>query len=214
MTCLSTFPIVRLRSTVFTCSSPIPFEEFVRFCPRVGTRTSSSTRAPRIHISADAREALLQAFPWLTEDDLPGNARRDISGGGRGGGKKRARSVSPSGRGDAEGLEHPSDKDVGAPINVAEELALFKDAHDEYSHDNELCFYSKLLGGKWTSENKGVISDGWAGYSRSGAPREWCTLYSWPRQHANYYSVYGLEGAKLLAKEYVRRSHHLFSCCG
>ena len=36
-------------------------------------------------------------------------------------------------------------------------------------------------------------------------------MFKWPRQHANYYSKYGVDGARALAQEYVRRSHYFFA---
>jgi hypothetical protein len=193
-------------------------------------------------VPADVRDQLLQEYPWLTEEDLPGHVARRFGAGGRGSGGGRAGGGGHGGRrggghravpvpGDTEGgddavvvgeVDLSEVFGVGAapgPVlaaggadavvvgEVAEELAAFRADHAPHLAE-DLFFFTRILGGRWTVANRGVLADGIGGYCRGGCAREWCNMYSWPKQHASYYARYGIPGATHLASEYVRRSHY------
>jgi hypothetical protein len=200
-------------ASVFTDCEPELFEDFTRLHPQDTRQTRARPAAPRLCLPADVREQLLQEYPWLTDEDLPGHVARRFGAGGRGTGGGGAGGGGHGGRpvGGHEAVPLPGDA-AGGPedlvlVDVAEQLAAFR-ADNAVDFAEDVFFFTRILGGRWTVEHRGVLADGIGGYARGGIPREWCDIYSWPKQHANYYGRYGLAGATLLASEYMRRSHY------
>lgn len=60
----------------FTDSDCIPFEYFVRLFPMAKAKGGNSANKPQAHVSSDLRAAMLQEYPWLTEEDIPVRVRR------------------------------------------------------------------------------------------------------------------------------------------
>ena len=106
-------------------------------------------------------------------------------------------------------FQEPPAEPLGVPEKVVEELAAFRFEYDP-TLEQEIFFHTRILGGRWTKANRGVVADGISGYARGNAPKEWCSIFSWPRQHAIMYNRYGIHGATMLSAEYVRKSHYYF----
>lgn len=90
-----------------------------------------------------------------------------------------------------------------------EELA---DVREELAWEGEdpIFFYTRVLGGRWTKENKGEAADGCSGFARSGAPAAWCKKYGFPRQATFMFRKFGRQAASELAREYCRRGEHFY----
>ena len=86
--------------------------------------------------------------------------------------------------------------------NIYDEL---NDDHEEYEH-----FYTKPLGGRWTSVNKGVAADRYLGTARSGFPKQWCAFFKFPSQKSFAFNRYGRPESAYLAREYCRRGEYFF----
>jgi len=198
-------------NSVFTDCEPLLFEDFTRFHPQVNRQPRAGPRAaPKLHLPADVREQLLQEYPWLTEEDLPGHVARRFAGG-HGGARPRHGGHDTGDKPDEGRVadDKAGGEDAVHVEDVVEELAAFRADHNP-SLAEDLFFFTRIIGGQWTAAHRGVVADAVAGFARGGAPKEWCNKFKWPKQHANCYSLYGIEGANHLASEYVRRSHYYF----
>ena len=82
----------------------------------------------------------------------------------------------------------------------------------EWSWENQddMSFYTRVLGGRWTRENRGVTTDAVSGFGRSWT-LEWCRAYDWPSSMRFGFNRYGQLAAKMLAREWCTRAEYLFN---
>lgn len=200
-----------------TNTAAVPLERFIAAFPKVAPpRQKQAGGHRRRTMPADERAALLAAYPWLADDDLPADLVR----------RKASSRKAPSHR-QAKATEHNPDEDIPSaapPVEdalpeIAEEPehvpevfddAILAEIRDQlaWEDSDESYFFFHILGGAWTLKNKGVHADGAGGYARQGAPTGWCKRYGWPRQASFMFNKYSRDSAVQLAKEYCRRSHH------
>jgi len=175
----------------------------------------------------DWKEKALRGNPWLDEEDLellkPKPAKRPRGDGGHSGRPRRARKphefiddpdLSPSEVGSAassspdELLEHEDEEPIEEPVpkpvkKLADELDVpyLRDMFDyDLAEEDRMFFFTRQLA--W--------GDAAAGYSRPGVASQWAKFFRFPRQFANYFSIYGVYGANELAREYCRRALYYF----
>ncbi len=179
--------------------------------PDKGTRDRSTKP-----VLATEKEALMKECPWLRDSDF--------------GLPKRRRRVSPDETLDREPIEaedesedavelgdqsdEVDDPDDPAPedhdVDVETELAAIR-ARWEVDVAEEHWFYHRVLGGRWTSANRGVVADGVSGYPRGGLAQQWCNKFIWPRQFGCTYAAHGQEDSHQIVREWVRRCTFFFS---
>ena len=192
---------------MFTDIAPQPFGEPIAFHPRECAQTRNSGPRSSLHIPKDVWSLLLQEHPWLEEDDLPGVIGRRVGGGG----SKPAKLAADDGVVHVERATAGPGVDDEGPVpedgldlpDVTDQLAAFR-ADNAAEHAVADHFFTRILGGAWTSRYRGVIADGIAAFPRAGEPKRWCTWCGWPRQFPNMYARYGVEAATKLAQEFVR----------
>lgn len=174
-------------------------------------------RARTAVVRDDAKAELLKQFPWLNMADFQAGKQPSSSGTAPRGRAGHARPAvpAPSDEGESaaessaadDGSEAGSDDEVDA-IEVGAELARLREEWD-FEEGREMSWYTRVLGGRWTVQNKGVIADGVLGTCRASA-KEWSLAYGWPRSRTYYFSRYTREGAHKLAEEFCRRSEHFY----
>ena len=71
-------------------------------------------------------------------------------------------------------------------------------------------FYVHIRGGDWTAHFKEEESDYASAFARAVA-KQWCIRFKWPRQKGFAFTVYGTEGANMLAREWAFRGEHYYS---
>jgi hypothetical protein len=121
-----------------------------------------------VSLPADVKARLLQEHPWLTEADFA--QKREGHGGGGGGG----------GHAGPPAIEEPAEDLVPLAeeriIVIAEELEAIR--HEwRFEDQDDMFFYTKILGGLWTAAHVGVVADGVGGYARAGLASDWCRLF-------------------------------------
>ena len=89
--------------------------------------------------------------------------------------------------------------------HIDEELAALRKDWN-LKEEDEMAFYTRILGGSAVKKDHGVIAIGVTGFARGGLPKDWCAQFSWPPTLTFHYSRYGMMAAHTLAREYCRRS--------
>lgn len=84
----------------------------------------------------------------------------------------------------------------------------------EADADSEQWFYHRVLGGRRTAAHLGVAADRIAGFARAGMAKQWCGLFSWPRQFSCAFAAYGHGDSHRIVTEWIRRSTYFSSCGG
>lgn len=205
--------------TVVSCHLPEPFEDYI--APSMKPAKQKRQTEPRQRNSAkppNFEEKLRAEYPWLTDADFAGLHRTRRSSGKVP--EKKGRNDSE----DQEDEEHggpSSDSESGAASErdpfgseddeVPGELALIREAWAEKSEE-DMAFYCRVLGGKWTMRNKGVVADAVSAFARGGMCKSiFCHNYGWPAQFTCTYAKFGMESAHALCREFCRRGDYFFS---
>jgi len=203
--------------------APMAFERFLSM--HAGPKPHNA-RAPgqRLRaVPAAAREGLLEEFPWLSEDDLPGGchpARKRARADER----PRPAADAAGSESDEPGLLEEAQGEDAAPEEPAEEAPVADDAEgavdelnavrDEcaWHEEDPLYFYTRVLAGRWTwsTREKGHAADGCCGFARGGGPQAWCIAYEFPRQASFMFEKYGRDAACQLAREFCRRGEYYY----
>ena len=80
----------------------------------------------------------------------------------------------------------------------------------EDGDDQEVHFTVRVLGGKWTHENRGRVYDAFQGFARTVAARNFCSRFELPLTKRYAVSLWGDGGAQLMARTYVEKMKTLF----
>ena len=181
----------------------VPFEDFIRFHPRLRRPVRDPIR--RTRRLADASVAkLLEAHPWLSPEDLQELKPQRV---GRKKGRKRDH-VDSSGSDASEiysgeiDANHDAGDDPGGgdadDVDPAYEMDLARADIADLVFQDDLYFYIIV---------RGQVRDGLQvrGQARDGVSQLWCEQYSFQKSVTFNFSLYGKEGATMLAKEYCRR---------
>ena len=144
------------------------FENFIAHHRPVGRQTPAAPRKHTYQIPKEERERLLAEYPWLEEDDFPQPKRRR-KGPRRGRRARSPRIERESSSSDSSEGELPVHMPDELPVVLAsakerlvEERKKFKHTFDDIE-DEKMWFNVRLLGGEWTEEFKGILSDGLEG---------------------------------------------------
>ena len=150
--------------------------------------------------------ALVESFPWLSQDDILEylESRPSAVPGPRHG----SRLAAPLAVVAAEPLDKGPEKEVTAVVEAVaaamlDDLKEKRDLH-ETADDKAQYFYLKLPGGLWTATHKGVPTDCAACLNRR-MTEDFCIRYGFPRKKSFMFSVYGEYSAVQLATEWTRR---------
>lgn len=203
---------------VVSCHQAQTFDEFVWAVLKVAVKKERAARKAKTPAATqDFLQQLKELHPWLTDADF--QALR--SNRGAGGGRARAtttRDGAPQATADdAESSDnddsHHSEQEL-PDIHDEEapgELALIRADWTEKGED-DMAFYCRILGGKWTLRHKGIVADSVAAFARSGMCKGlFCHNYSWPSQFTCTYAKYGMEASHTLCREFCRRGDYYFS---
>jgi hypothetical protein len=188
-----------LQDIVFTGSwitcpiAPTPFERFVSGRWKPSTITSNAHSAPQLKQSVI--DKLLEEYPWLKASDFATavDAAYRKSTGGDGGGH---------GSGAGKSLLELEDISEKVLLEALDELDAKR---EEFEDDTEeqLHFYVRVLGSRWTKAFKGVSADCVCASARAHC-RFWCDLYGMQQSESYAFSEYGEHDSMMLANERLR----------
>ena len=103
---------------------------------------------------------------------------------------------------DADSGDHDDTK-----ADVDAELDAVRDEPVAGVHDDQEHYMLCILGGRWTHEHAGEAADAAKAMARGGMPSCWAVAHHFPKSKRFHFSRYGLEGARMLAREVVRRGN-------
>ena len=179
------------------------FESFVRFHPRGRYRSQDNvdSRVPRKgKLSIEMVAMLMLEFPWLTMAEIEAMLTTTPA---KFSGAPSGSSGGPTNSIDSDDDSLPEDvvarvearlDDVRADIAVPpEEVAYFK---------------TKVLGGVWAQQKKGVPVSDIACQAASESTKLWCSATGFPRQRSFAVSKYGQEASRVLAEEVCRMGNY------
>jgi hypothetical protein len=169
------------------------------------------------------RDELLLRHPWLSAADFAGPSGR---------GRKRAKpsgasgdaaaagdtsddgeepvgpAIGPAGALDVVGLEEMDDNDGDDPAlevhddhDARRELAEVR-AEWSWEEQDEMNFYTRVLGGAWTKRELGVAADCVSGFARAWV-QDWCTAFGWPSSARFGFARFGRADAHQRAPKIV-----------
>ena len=183
-----------------TRREPVLFEDWMQQVPRdPPAEPAAADRAARIR--RDERDRLLEEFPWLTDADLGlvAQPRRHGGHGGRGGG-------------------HDPDPVAPAPpvpvplLDDGEIWRRLEEKREELDLGiyDDLYFYVRITGGKWTHEHLGKVYDTATMFARA-CTKPWCDRFRWNKQKGFGFTAHGgEEAATMLAHEWQGRGDHFY----
>ena len=190
----------------------IPLEHILvaALCPTTETVTKEKRKRPTVA----ERDDIFKEHPWLSKDDLPG--------GGKSKPRRRAerrdkRCVSDTASSESSASDQ---EEEGQPVlvddavngeevgNPMEELAIIRD--ELRWEEEDPYFYVRVMGGRWTMKNRGVVANSVGGFARSEV-LPWCDLYNFPKQCSHAFMRFGgREVATKLTHEYCRRGNFFY----
>ena len=225
---------VRARGLFMTSPhAAMPFDRFllIHTMHHVSTPAAPAGEAGVKRLKKDIRQDLLDANPWLSDDDLPGGQMPSK--------RRRADRAAPPAHtadasaedlpdydsdddgdghapaaGDGEDTGAHADDGAAALAEVAgafEELAEIRDALSRYNAVDLLYFYTRVRGGRWTKLHKNKAADECTGLARGGWPKWWCDRFQFPLQKSFSFSTYGEESACALALEFCTRAEFFYN---
>lgn len=230
---------IKFRGTIATCSGDFESFDWVAMklptssvpAPAAGPRAA---KAPRRPLQASEVDELLRKCPFLSSDDLRqpqrrANNRRAAETCGpahegevivAGEGPESEAEEGPASEAENDFFEPGVDDGEIADGAVAE---LAMDDGDDVWHElggergawawekqDEMDFYTRILGGKWLMEHKGKVSDQVCGYARKWT-HAWCSKFKWPRQRGFAFGKFGREAAHMLCREWCCRAQHFWN---
>ena len=223
-----------------SCHAPQQFERLVLMQPQATSTSTDDrgdehrpSKKARKMTESD-RDAYLRQHPWLSACDIGVKSKRK----GPAPSSSSSPSSSPFGSssstvtwatpaGDAAGptLEVVEPPPLPPPPEEQDDalLAVYEEGDDHavdelraerlwwaWDRQDEMDFYCRILGGRWTAANRGVAFDAVLASPRSWA-KGWCEEYSWPVSIRFNYARYTPDGAHQLAREWCRRAQFFFS---
>jgi hypothetical protein len=172
-------------------ADPIPFETFTKHM-RSSAHASERSASTRSKIPKSILDEMRAEFPWLTDEDLGLAASRATDS---------IRSKS--------GAKATDEALVLDDVAMDELLERMREEREVWkTDDDDLYFYVKLRGGKWTIEHAGVGNDCVGSFSRAGIATDFCNNYTFPSMKTFRFSKYGVESARALAREWARLGNY------
>ena len=95
-----------------------------------------------------------------------------------------------------------------ADDDAREGLAAVRAAWTWEAQD-EMNFYTRILGGAWTQSELGVVADCVSGFARAWV-QDWCERYDMASSARFGFARYGRAGAHQLCREWCRRNEYFF----
>ena len=90
--------------------------------------------------------------------------------------------------------------------DVAKDLAEIRGEHDQHCQMD--WFYTKVLGGNWTSANRGCVADSESSLARGGPATHFCQRYKFPKKMTFTFARYGEADSSALAHEVARLGNY------
>ena len=164
--------------------------------PRAGIRSSRKA-------TGDARQRLREEYPWLTDADVgvsldspaPNVESEAIA--------RHAQGRKPERLSDFELSE-------AAFADVQERLQQVREKWQTEAEEADVNFYHWIPGGMWTQTFRATPADSAVFKARSHT-KFWRDRFGWPGSKTFMFSAHSEMGAVLLAKEWARKSDHLYS---
>jgi hypothetical protein len=203
-----------------------PLLHFLGTLPPICESARASTKRKRTSSTHAEKVKLLELYPWLSMADLGrAGVRRK---------KKKLLGASTVGAESSDSEDKPPALDPvtdvvelpAAPIPDVLELAIEPVDDEDHGDDDpdlhalralwteenqdEMNFYTRILGGDWLMETRGLAADRIGGYARTEA-KPWCALYKWPKEKSAAFARHGMDESKCLIREWCRRSEFFFN---
>ena len=198
---------------VTTNSTAREFADFCRGLPP--PPRASAPRSARQRRKTDIDQALAD-HPWLEREDLELPRTRPASGGcgptpgarGASGSADAGGSASEAELGDDDG--DGASEDDSAPEDAIDEADLYRELAEVrvgVGNADETFYRVVVLGGKWTKKKKKLAADAVMGAARHGNAARWAAQFSFPKSKRFHFPLYGIDNAKMLAREFARRGN-------
>jgi len=173
-------------------------EDWMRMLPpKPKLPTEKDTTRPLY--SQEFIEKIREEFPWITDEDL-GIAVH---------GRKTSHTETAAGHKGAAVPKKMTEIDEEHARAVTQELLLKRDEWISELPDEN--FYIHLPGGRWTKENKRVISDQAICYGRAHTAT-FTRTYQWPRQKGFAFNKFsGEENSNALAQAWQDKGHFYYT---
>ena len=205
---------VRFRDQAVVTNHPAgSFHAFLASHPSASCEPRAANKADhkRCRLSPAQRQQILDEFPTFTAQDLA--TACGVSSATSGRGAARGSTAECSGVDDPDADSDPDAADTSNRDEeaVLKELGEIRDALDEANaEEDDTSFYIHIQGGMQTATSKSVVADA-AVCLRRAFVETWCSKYQFPRHSAFYFSLYGQEDARVMAREVARRGTHFFN---
>ena len=178
------------------------YEDFARFhpVPRRQASHGPSKAVGRSKLAPDTLVQLMLEYPWLTMAEIEAMIGRK-EGGGAG-----ASTGGTSAREKIAETELPED----LIALVATELDDAREALENVD-DQQMYFYTKVLGGEWAQKRVGHAASDVGSYARGNDVKLWCRSTGFAAGRTFSLRAYGHENARVLAEQVARRGNYFYS---